>query len=128
MQFQIVNGYDLSEIFKTKKIVVSDTILESEFIYSSNYAKFKEFSRIKKEITSYLLFDIQISLSEQDCNYFISQNSESYVTYELLGKYFMKKGDLAVASKFFAVALTKKVASINDENEIKSLQEKCRAN
>lgn len=121
-------GYDLSEIFKTKKIVVSDTILESEFIYSSNYAKFKEFSRIKKEITSYLLFDIQISLSEQDCNYFISQNSESYVTYELLGKYFMKKGDLAVASKFFAVALTKKVASINDENEIKSLQEKCRAN
>jgi isopenicillin-N N-acyltransferase-like protein len=121
-------GYDLSEIFKTKKIVVSDTILESKFIYSSNYAKFKEFSRIKKEITSYLLFDIQISLSEQDCNYFISQNSESYVTYELLGKYFMKKGDLAEASKFFAVALTKKVASINDENEIKSLQEKCRAN
>jgi hypothetical protein len=83
---------------------------------------------MKKEITSYLLFDVQISLSGQDCNYFISQNSESYVTYELLGKYFMKKGDLAAAGKFFAVALTKKVASINDENEIKSLQEKCRAN
>lgn len=121
-------GYDLTEIFKTKRIVLSDTIRESEFIYSSNYTKFKEFSRMKKEITSYLLFDVQISLSEQDCNYFISQNSESYVTYELLGKYFMKKGDLAAAGKFFAVALTKKVASINDENEIKSLQEKCRAN
>ena len=121
-------GYDLTEIFKTKRIVLSDTIRESEFIYSSNYTKFNEFSRMKKEITSYLLFDVQISLSEQDCNYFISQNSESYVTYELLGKYFMKKGDLAAAGKFFAVALTKKVASINDENEIKSLQEKCRAN
>lgn len=121
-------GYDLNEIFKTKRIVVSDTIRESEFIYSSNYTKFKEFSRMKKEITSYLLFDVQISLSEQDCNYFISQNSESYVTYELLGRYFMKKGDLAVADKFFSLALTKKVASVNDENEIKLLQEKCRGN
>ena len=60
--------------------------------------------------------------------HFISLNSESFVTYELLGKYYMKKQNLAEAEKFFALALTKKIASVNDENEIKSLQEKCRTN
>jgi hypothetical protein len=121
-------GYDLSEIFNTKKIYACDTIAESDFVYSKSYANFKEFSKRKKEITSYLLFNHEINLSIQDCNYFISLNSESFVTYELLGKYYMKKQNLAEAEKFFALALTKKIASVNDENEIKSLQEKCRTN
>ena len=49
-------------------------------------------------------------------------NGEYYGTYELLGKYWMKKGNNSEARKYFDLALTKNVASEATVKEIKALR------
>lgn len=121
-------GYNISDVFNSKSIVVSDTITESDFVHSMNYKKYQEFRKIKQEITNYLLFDKGMEMSTQKAEYFISLNSESYQTYDLLGKFYKKKGEFSQAKEYFTMALTKKVASLNDEKEIISLKEQCQTN
>lgn len=119
-------GYDLTKTFATRKGQIVDTIAAAPFLYSSAYGKFKEFKKIKQEISAYLMFDKALELEPNKVAHFIALNAESYVTYEMLGKYFQKKGDCQQAEKYFTTALSKSVASKQIEEELKSLRKKCR--
>lgn len=118
-------GYDLARTFQAKKAFVTDSIAADPFLYSDAYQQFLAFKKTKQAITHYLMFNKQLNLSEKNVEAFIKQNAESYVTYEMLGKYYSKKGNCSLAKKYFNQALTKKVASINIENELKHLRDTC---
>ena len=118
-------GYDLQKTFANKKGEIVDTIAASPFLSSSAYQKFLKFKSIKQQIGAYLMFDKPLNLTDNQLKEFISLNAESYVTYEVLGKFFQKKGQIKKAYYYFGVALTKPLASKQVENELKLLRDKC---
>ena len=119
-------GYDLEKTFKTKRIQLVDSIPRDPFVTSEAYRRFKAFKAVKQQITAYLMFDKPLTLSENEMDDFISNNSESYVTYEQLGKYFQKKKQYKRAISNFETALTKRVASPQIEEELRNLIKECR--
>lgn len=121
-------GYDLTKTFKTKHIQLVDTISRDPFLTSGAYSKFKAFKLVKQQITAYLMFDKPLNLSANEVDNFIANNSESYVTYEQLGKYFQKKKQYKKAIHYYQVALTKHVASPQIEEELRNLIKECRKN
>lgn len=118
-------GYDLNKTFSAKKGIITDTIPEDPFLYSEKYQEFLHFKKTKFAISQYLMFDTKLELSEKDIEAFIKNNGESYVTYEMLGKYFSKKGDCVTAKKYFKTALTKTTASKQIDRELEYLIENC---
>ena len=118
-------GYDLKKTFATKKATIVDTIAASQFLSSPKYQLFKEFKKTKQAISAYLMFDTPLTLSEKDLQTFIASNSESYVTYEQLGKYFQKRNQKQKAAKYYKLALTKAVASKQIEKELQLLLKEC---
>jgi predicted choloylglycine hydrolase len=118
-------GYDLQKTFANRKGMIVDTIAASPFLSSSAYQKFLKFKSIKQQIGAYLMFDKPLNLTDNQLKEFISLNAESYVTYEVLGKFFQKKGQMKKAYYYFGVALTKPLASKQVENELKLLRDKC---
>lgn len=121
-------GYDLAKTFKTKHVQLVDTISQDPFLTSTAYSKFKAFKGVKQQISAYLMFDKPLDLSAKDVDHFIANNSESYVTYEQLGKYFQKKKQYQMAIHYYQVALTKHVASPQIEEELRNLIKECRKN
>ncbi|WP_341900282.1 C45 family peptidase [Fluviicola taffensis] len=121
-------GYDLTKTFRTKHIQLVDSIPQDAFVTSVAYQKFKAFKTVKQQISAYLMFDKELNLSQKQIADFISNNSESYVTYEQLGKYFQKKKQPKKAISNFEIALTKRVASPQIEEELRNLIKDCRKN
>ncbi|WP_300663283.1 C45 family peptidase [Fluviicola sp.] len=118
-------GYDLNKTFKTKHIQLVDSIPQDAFVNSVSYQKFKDFKTVKQQISAYLMFDQALDLNEKQIATFISNNSELYITYEQLGKYFQKKGNKKRAILYYQKALTKRVASPQIEQELKNLIKEC---
>ncbi|WP_343635318.1 C45 family peptidase [Fluviicola sp.] len=121
-------GYDLKKTFQTKHIQLTDTIAPDPFLTSGAYRKFKAFKTVKQDISAYLMFDKPLDLSPKEIDQFIANNSESYVTYEQLGKYFQKKKQYQKAINSYQIALTKHVAAPQIEEELRSLIKECRKN
>lgn len=119
-------GYNLEKTFASKKATISDQLSQDPFLSSIKFDQFLTFKKTKQKITQYLMFGDKLTLTAEEINKFISTNSESYVTFELLGKYELKQNDKKEAAKYFRRALTKKVASIQIENELKQLINQCK--
>lgn len=118
-------GYDLKKTFATKKATIVDTIAASHFLSSEKYQLFKEFKKTRQAISAYLMFDKPLNLTQKEVDEFIASNSESYVTYEQLGKYFQKRNQKQKAAKYYRLALTKAVASKQIEKELQLLLKEC---
>ncbi|MNJ89061.1 Acyl-coenzyme A:6-aminopenicillanic acid acyl-transferase [compost metagenome] len=121
-------GYDLDKTFKTKKIQLVDSIHQDAFVQSDSYQKFRAFKTVKQQISAYLMFDTPLNLSEKELSDFVANNSESYVTYEQLGKYYQKKKQYSKAIRAYETGLTKRVASPQIEEELRNLIKECRKN
>ena len=115
-------GYDLTKVFKTRSTEGTLFIPASPFLTSNAYEQFKFFKGIKTRITEFTMFDVALDLTPKEIEQFIRSNGEYFGTYELLGKYWMKKGNNSEAKKFFDLALTKNVASEATVKEIKALR------
>jgi hypothetical protein len=118
-------GYDLKQTFKQRKGIVAEVLLEDTFLRNPRYQQFLDFKRVKQKIGRYLLFGGNLTLSKEAIKRFISNNKESYVTYEMLGKYFRKKGQKESAYFYFKKALSKNVASKNIRKELTQLMNLC---
>ncbi|HNS41875.1 MAG TPA: C45 family autoproteolytic acyltransferase/hydrolase [Taishania sp.] len=117
-------GYDLTKTFKIKDGFIADTIAADPFLYSNNYQEFLAFKKTKQAINQFLMFDKPLTLSESDIKTFIASNGESYVTYEMLGNYFRKKGDKTNAIFNFKKALSKRTDSKNTSKALEELIKK----
>lgn len=124
-QLGAFKGYDLQKIFNTKDATSRLAIAADPFIHSDHYALFKHYKSVKNKISSYLNFNKPLDLNEQEIKDFIHSNGELYITYEVLGRYFLKKKNKIEAKKYFEIALTKKVASPAIEKEFKELIKDC---
>ena len=118
-------AYNLADVFDSKKSMSKVAIEEDPFVNSLAYSKFLEFKKINTKISNYLIFGNDLSLSKNAVKYFISLNSESYISYEMIGRYYQKKMQHTLAIKHLKIALTKKTASLEVENELKKLIIKC---
>ncbi len=118
-------AYDLKQVFHDKSTKISKQIPEDPFIHSEHYQLFKKYKQTKNKISAFLTFGKALDLSPDEVEAFIASNGELFITYELLGKYFLKKGNHKKAKKYFEIALTKKVASLAIENEIRELIKEC---
>lgn len=120
-------GYPLKTILELKAIPSElSQIAEDPFLNSKAYEQFLFFRNIKKTISNYLTFGTPLSLDEVTIDRFITSNQESYITYEMLGRYFLKKKQKVRAQHFFERALTKNVASKTVENELKDRIKECK--
>lgn len=118
-------GYDLTQTFKQKKGVRIDSIPASSFVYSDAYAQFKAFKQLKQQLQQYLMFDTPINWTEKQTQHFTALNGKSYVTYEMLGKYYRKKGDKKRAATYFELALQNNPASPQVARELMKWKMEC---
>jgi len=124
-QLGAFKGYDLNTVFATKSTESELQIDADPFVHSDAYKSFQEYKEVKNRITGFITFDKALDLSEADIKSFIASNSELYITYEMLGRYFMKLGNKQQAKHYFEIALTKAVASKQIEEEFKKLIKEC---
>jgi isopenicillin-N N-acyltransferase like protein len=104
-------GYDVLKSVENKRLTITDTIAEDPFLFSKEFILLLEFKETKAKIDQYLLFDKELNLTSGQIASFIQTNAECYLTYELLGKYYLKRGNNAKAKGMFEKALTKELPS-----------------
>jgi len=114
-------GYDLTRVFETGKIEIMDTIPSSLFLQSEGYESFMFFKKIKSRINNHLVFGTKLNLDKITIEAFISSNSESYMTYEILGNYYLHHEDIESADNMFNMALSKSIPSTLIEENLKAL-------
>lgn len=114
-------AFDLDSIFTTGKSTIAAKIENDRFLNSDAYVKFKAFKQVKDKINRFLLVGEKLSLNDGQVNSFILNNSESYQTYELLGRYYLAKDEKVNALKYLKLALTKHLDSENTKKELNQL-------
>jgi len=119
-------GYDLKKTIQQKSTSIANCLEASPFLETVNYQEFLAFKKTKKRISNYLILNQALNLKDSEIKAFISNNGESYVTYEMLGKYFMKKSNFDKAGAMFSKALTKELASHQVKKELESLLKECK--
>jgi Tfp pilus assembly protein PilF len=67
-----------------------------------------------------------IELSPQFENAFIQSNPESYYMYQILGNYYASRKNNAKAIEYYNSALTKEIATLKEERQIKDSRDKCK--
>jgi len=121
-------GYDLKQTFKKRRGIISEVLKEDAFVRDQGYKQFLDFKLVKQKIARFLLFGGNFSLGKETIKRFIFNNKESYVTYEMLGKYFKKKGHNMMAHFYFKQALRKNLPSKNIRKELRHLMHLCATN
>ena len=127
--------YDLKEIFKKEKcspkqswIVDSLNIESDTLINSKMFQNFQTvFKPIKKKLYDRIMLGIEYNLSKEKEELFIASNPESYVTYMMLGEFYLAKDEKTKAIEYFNISLSKSVASSEEEDKIKRLIDECKS-
>ena len=121
--------YDLNKVFevaarlKEKKEIyeTNKTIPEDPFIYSKQFADYTNFKKIKNYIHYCTKSEFNLIVNETVIKNFIATNPESYYTYQIIGDYYKKTGELDKAVFNYNIALTKEVATEKEALKIKEL-------
>ncbi len=123
--------YDLNEIFALETVPDKDihnaalTIPADPFLNTQEYKDFLYFREVKKQINEFLGKRLELELSKEEIDSFVASNPNYYETYMMIGMYLLKKKDRQ-AREYFEEALTKPVMSIEEEEKIKALIDKCK--
>ena len=119
--------YDLNRIFKAENPSLgqswtdsTQTIAADSLGFSDEFLNFQQvWKPIKKQIFDYTRIGIPFVLTADLEAKFIAANEESYITYMTLGEYYQEREEFEKAVGFFHQALTKSVASEEEERIIK---------
>lgn len=125
--------YDLDEVFSKagdrdfNKLLYIDslTVSPDPFLKTTEYANFEFYKEVKKKLFDSYMIGIDYDLSNSKREKFINANPDSYITFMTLGEYYLDLEEFESAKKYFELALTKEVASIDEENKIKELLNEC---
>ena len=118
--------YNLDSVFNTGKVEVETTgpycktnEMEGDSIFiKEEYQKFLIFRQIKSLITLDMKLSPPRILSATIIRTFINSNPESYLTYKLLGEYYLKISNWKEAENNFIIALRKKIPSRIEKMEL----------
>lgn len=126
--------YNLDSMFaqvktidKEKDInVPSLTIAADPFLKTEAYQNFLHFKNLKHYIQFITKASDKIVLSLQFENAFIRSNPESYYMYQILGNYYAARKNNAKAIEYYNLALTKEIATLKEERQIRESLAKCK--
>lgn len=127
-------AYDLNKIFanfkglkvKTEIITPFLTIAADPFLLSSDYQSYLKYRKYKQLLTFFIKNASYIQLPESFIVAFIKTNPENYITYVLAGEYYQKKKNYSKAIVYYNMALTKEIATLIEQNQIKENITKCK--
>lgn len=117
-------AYDLNKVFALKGLKENREIRDSvltipadSFLLTNDYKNFVRFLSYKQQIAE-----------KKDVNIdsLIDTNPGYYHTYVLAGDYLYRKGEYAVAKRYYELALTKLIATKKEEDHIKRRIENCK--
>jgi isopenicillin-N N-acyltransferase like protein len=118
--------YDLNKIFKeapglNKKIELYEsglTIPADSFMYSSDFHKFIMFKKMREGFNYIHKHKLNYIIKDEIVRQFIDSNPEYFETYFILGNYFRDKKQEDEALKYYNLALTKEITTIQDKEAI----------
>lgn len=123
-------AYDVEKIgpnSDSKEVSIDSlTIQKDTFLLSNEYENFVKYKQTKLKVFDYVVLGINLEMSDLDVFNFVSYNPNSYITYLTLGDYFYEKENLVKAIEFYELSLSKNVASLAEENQIKAKIESCK--
>lgn len=119
--------YNLDSVFsvfpkmnKKKEITVDSLEIEKDnFVDSKDFEDFLFFKKIKNEMQQGLKMD-EFKMNYDAVYAFEKSNPEYYLTYWLLGDYYMKNKQTQEAEICYEIALTKEVATEKEKEEIET--------
>ncbi|MGB1317259.1 MAG: C45 family autoproteolytic acyltransferase/hydrolase, partial [Flavobacteriales bacterium] len=123
--------YDLNEVFygpsSIEATIRTDSldVLKDEFLASSRYQDFLKYKQLKNRLFDNVALGKEIEWNEQLDEEFINSNPESYITYSMLGDYYLEAGNLPRAKELYEIALSKEVASLQEQKHIEKNLEAC---
>lgn len=131
--------YDLNEIFDVQEGTrISETeslsvhlyidslnIAADTFLDSTAYTDFLLYKELKNRLFSHIALGKDITWNQELEQAFIQSNPESYITYFMLGDYYLINENKAVARSYYQLSLTKEVASLQERNKIKQKLAQC---
>lgn len=123
--------YDLNAIFGDSARlgrVDSLTIDKDSFLKSSEYQSFLKYKQIKNDLFGHIVLGDEIEWNSTIEEEFIASNPESYITYWMLGDYYLEQDDLDKALGYFELSLSKEVASKQEEIQLQEKIKLCRSN
>lgn len=126
--------YNLDSVFANAKNLKTNTeinverftIPEDPFLKTEGYQNFLHFKNLKYYIQFITKASDKIELPPQFENAFISSNPESYYMYQILGNYYAARKNNAKAIEYYNMALTKEIATLKEERQIKESLAKCK--
>jgi len=115
--------YDLNKVFSLKGMKSNQEISDSSlnipadsFLLTDQYRHFLDFRRYKKEMSEGI---------EVNPDSLIISNPNFYQSYQLAGNEMFKKKLYKTAEQYYRMALSKEIATKNEENEIRRQVERC---
>lgn len=122
--------YDLNEVFgdEPPHQLVIDTlgIPADEFLQTSYYQNFLRYKELKNRLFDNIALGKKIAWNEALEEEFIKSNPESYITYFMLGDYYLEQGNRDQAKLYYEQSLSKQVASKQEREKIKENLAACR--
>ncbi len=126
-------AYDLGKIFSdtlnvfSKEEIKEDslTIPVDNFLFSSDYQKFKLFRASKKQLLASIKSETEIEEMEVFAKDFVATNPNFYLTYVLLGNYFKQNGNCDAAVSYYTTALEKEIPKIAEITVIQEQIKEC---
>lgn len=124
--------YDLHRIFsdslsnKADELSVDSLRIEQDdFLDSDQYQQFLRYKELKNQLFSFVALGQEISWSEELEQEFLNANPESYITYMMLGDYYLESGKKTKAAEYYKLSLSKEIASLQEKVKIEQKLEQC---
>lgn len=121
--------YDLNEVFGGKekgKMSVDSLVVPSDtFLSSNSYQSFLRYKELKNRLFDNIALGKEIEWNADLEDEFIKSNPENYITYFILGDYYLERKDFEKAKNFYDRSLSKEVASEQERNKIKENLKAC---
>jgi isopenicillin-N N-acyltransferase-like protein len=115
--------YDLNKVFSLKGMKSNQEISDSSlnipadsFLLTDQYRQFLDFRRYKKEMSEGI---------EVNPDSLIVSNPNFYQSYQLAGNEMFKKKSYKTAEQYYRMALSKEIATKNEENDIRRQIDRC---
>lgn len=123
--------YDLNSIFysgsdKSQLSVDSLTLSADTFLESDEFDMFLRYKELKNLLFSNIALGKSIEWNGELEEEFVASNPESYVTYFMLGDYYLELGKTQKAAEYYQISLSKEVASVAERNKIEENLKACR--
>ena len=122
--------YDLNQVFSKnaeKDLVVDSLIISADdFLQANDYQEFLRYKELKNRLFNNIALGKEIEWNEELEQEFIQSNPESYITYFMLGDYYLEHGNLQKAKSYYETSLSKEIASKQELRKIKENLKACR--